>query len=201
VVTSFDITRRRHNLSKTNNHASHKTWPRTKALLESLDPQDLLHAAEQAENHLPISDPRVLELLKMIARVGATAAGSEEKKSYLLAQLKSSMIYHGCPTIFLTLNPAETRSPIALFYAGEEIKVDDFDPKQYPANRRLEKTINNPLAVVEYFHGMVRVIIERVLQAGIFGELTHHFGRVEYQGRRTPHIHLIVCIYLHLQIC
>ena len=84
--------------------------------MESLDPQDLLHAAEQAENHLPISDPRVLELLKMIARVGATAAGSEEKKSYLLAQLKSSMIYHGCPTIFLTLNPAETRSPIALFY-------------------------------------------------------------------------------------
>jgi hypothetical protein len=133
-MTSFDITRRRHNLSCTNNHASRKTWPRPKSLLELLEPQDLLHAADQAENHLPISDPRVRELLKMISRVGATAAGFEEKKSHLLAQLKSAMIYHGCPTIFLTLNPAETRSPIALFYAGEEILVDDFDPEQYPSS-------------------------------------------------------------------
>jgi hypothetical protein len=200
-MTSFDITSRRHNLSSTNNHASRKTWPRTKSLLESLEPQDPLHAADQAENHLPISDPRVRELLKMISRVGATAAGSEEKKSHLLAQLKSAMIYHGCPTIFLTLNPAETRSPIALFYAGEEIVVDDFDPEQYPSSRRLEKTINNPLAVVEYFHSMVRIIIERVLQAGIFGELSHHFGTVEYQGRKAPHIHLIVHVDLHSQIC
>jgi Helitron helicase-like domain at N-terminus len=111
------------------------------------------------------------------------------------------MIYHGCPTIFLPLNPAKTRSPIALFYGGEQIVVDDFDPEQYPSSSRLEKTINNPLAVVEYFHSMVRIIIERVLQAGIFGELSHHFGTVEYQGCKAPHIHLIVHVDLHSQIC
>jgi hypothetical protein len=199
-VTCFDITRRRHNLRTTNNYASRKTWPRAKALLESLDPQDLLHAADQAENHLPISDSRVLELLKMISRVGATAAGSEENKSYLLAQLKSAMIYHGCPTIFLTLNPTETWSPIALFYAGEEIAVDEFDPKQYPSSRRFEKMMYNPLAVVEYFHTMIQVIIEKVLKAGVFSELALHYGTVEYSGRKTPHIHLIVCAYIHLQI-
>jgi hypothetical protein len=199
-MTCFDIARRRHNLSKTNNYASQNTWPRTKTLLESLKPEDLLHAADQAENHLPISDSQVHELLKMISRVGATAAGSEESKSHLFAQLKAAMIYHSCPTIFLTLNPAETRNPVALFYAGEEINVENFDPEQYPSNRRLEKTINNPLAVVEYFHSMVRIIIERVLEAGIFGELSHYFGSVEYQGRKTPHIHLIVCAYIHSQI-
>ena len=186
-MTCFDIMRRRHNILKTNNYASRNAWPRTKDLLQSLAPQDLLHAADQAENHLPISDPRVLELLKMISHVGATAAGSEESKSHLLVQAKSSMIYHGCPTIFVTLNSVETRSSIALFYGGEEIKVDDFDLSQYSSRRRLEIMLNNPLALVEYFHGMVRIIIERVLQAGLFGELAHYFGTVEYQGCKAPH--------------
>ena len=56
----------------------------TKELLESLEEDDLLKAAEEAEKHHPISDPRVNELLKMIARIGSTAAGSDVKKSYLL---------------------------------------------------------------------------------------------------------------------
>ena len=46
--------------------------------------------------------------------------------------------------------------------------------------------------MVEYFHSMVMTIIENVLKAGAFGELAHHFGTIEYQGRHTPHIHLVV---------
>jgi hypothetical protein len=184
--------RRQHNISKTNHQASYNNWSATKELLESLEVDDLLKAAEEAERHHPISDPRVKELLKMIARIGSTAAGSDEKKSYLLAQLKCAMIYHGCPIIFLTLNPAESHSPIALFYAGEEIDVETFDPQLYSSEHRLRRTLDNPLAVVEYFHSMVMTIIEKVLKAGVFGELAHHFGTIEYQGRFTPHIHLAV---------
>jgi hypothetical protein len=201
VLTCFDITRQRRNISKTNNLASHTNWPATKTLLESLAAQDILNAAEEAEKHEPISDLRVRELLKMISRVGATAPGSDEKKSYLLAQLKSAMVYHGCPTIFVTLNPAENHSPIALFYAGEDIDVKNFDPKMYTSVQRLERTLNNPLAVVEYFHNMIRIIIDKVLKGGIFGELAHHFGTIEYQGRKTPHIHLAVYPYSHLYVC
>jgi hypothetical protein len=196
----FDIIRRQRNISTTNNLASRKNWPATKTLLESLDPLDLLKGAKEAEEYKPISDPRVRELLKMISRVGATAPGSDEKKSYLLAQLKSAMIYHGCPTIFLTLNPAESHSPIALFYAGEEIDVEHFSPQQYTAERRLERTLNNPLAVVEYFHTMVTTIIEKILKGGVFGDLAHHYGTIEYQGRKTPHIHLAVPPHAHLHI-
>jgi hypothetical protein len=184
-------------MRKTNNLGSRPNWPATKELLESLDPRDLLKAAEQAENHVPITDPRVHELLKMISRVGVTAAGSDEKKSHLLAQLKSSMVYHGCPLIFLTLNPAETHSPIALFYAGEEINVEDFDPHKYSPEERLRRTVSNPLAVVEYFHSMISIIIEKILKGGIFGDLAHHYGTIEYQGRKTPHIHLAVCPECH----
>ena len=191
-MTCFDITRRRHNISKTNNQASYNNWGVTKDLLESLEVDNLLKGADEAEKHHPISDPRVKELLKMIARIGSTAAGSDEKKLYLLTQLKCAMIYHGCPIIFLTLNPGERHSPIALFYAGEKIDLESFDPELYSSEERLKRMVDNPLAVVEYFHSMVTAIIEKVLKGGVFGELIHHFGTIEYQGRYTPHIHMAV---------
>jgi hypothetical protein len=61
--------------------------------------------------------------------------------------------------------------------------------------------LKNPLAVVEYFHDMVRVIIEKVLKGGIFGDLLHHYGPIEYQGRYTPHIHMAVSIHSILSLC
>jgi len=192
VVSSFDISRLNHNSLKTNVLARRKTWPATALLLESLTPEQLMEAASQAEKHQPITDPAIQELLKGVARVGSTASGSDERKSYMLAQLKSSIVHFGCPAIFLTINPHERYSPIALFYAGEEIDIRKFQPKWYALSQRLKRTLNNPLAVVEYFHNMIRAIIENVLKAGIFGEVSHYYATIEYQGRGTPHTHLAV---------
>ena len=200
-MTCFDITRRRHNISKTNNQASYNNWAATKELLESLEVDELLKAADEAEKHQPISDPRVKKVLKTIARIGSTAAGSDEKKSYLLVQLKCAMIYYGCLIIFPTINPGERHSPIALFYAGEKIDVRSVDPDLYSSEARLRKMLDNPLAVVEYFHSMVTTIIQTVLKGGVFGELAHHFGTIEYQGRHTPHIHMAVFPQTILQLC
>ena len=52
--------------------------------------------------------------------------------------------------------------------------------------------LRNPLAVVEYFHMTVRTILSTLIKGGLFGELLHHYGTIEYQGRGTPHIHLLV---------
>ena len=112
----------------------------------------------------------------------------------MLAQLKSSIVYFGCPIIYLTINPHERYSPIALFYAGEEIDLRKFQPKRYTLSQRLKKTVNNPLAVVEYFHNMVTAIIENVLKEGIFGDVNHYYVTIEYQGRDISHMHLAISI-------
>jgi len=96
-----------------------KTWPATALLLESLTAEQLMEAASQAEKHQPITDLAIRELLKGVARIGSTASGSDERKSYMLAQLKSSIVHFGCPIIYLTINSHERYSPVALFYAGE----------------------------------------------------------------------------------
>jgi len=71
-----------HNLSKTNVLARQKSRPATELLLASITPEQLLEAAVQAERHQPITDPAVRELLKGVSRVGSTAAGSDQRKSY-----------------------------------------------------------------------------------------------------------------------
>ena len=181
-----------HNLSKTNILARQKNWPTTELLLASLTCEQLLEAASQAERHEPITDPAVRELLKGVTRVGSTAAGSDERKSYLLAQLKSSIVQFGCPLIFITINPHERYSPLALFYAGEKIDVKKYCPKSLSLASRLQVTLDNPLAVVEYFHTMIKAIIDHMLKGGMFGDVAHHFATIEYQGRGTPHTHLAV---------
>ena len=50
--------------------------------------------------------------------------------------------------------------------------------------------------MVEYFHNMITAIIENVLKEGIFGDVNHYYGTIEYQGRGTPHMHLAVCIHM-----
>jgi len=130
----------------------------------------------------------------MISSIGATAPGSEEKKSYEFAQPKSSMVHFGLPVIYLTFNPGENHSPIALLYAGENIDIKAFSPQLYAAGERLNTMLENPLAVVEYFHNTIKTIIQTLLKGGMFGELVHYYGPVEYLGRGPPHTHLVVYI-------
>ena len=164
----------------------------TGPLLESLTDEQLVNAAKEAAQHKPVTDVGVKKLLAMVSSIGATAPGSEEKKSYELAQLKSSMVHFGVPVIYLTFNPGENSSPIALLYAGENIDIESFSPQLYTAGERLNTMLGNPLAVVEYFHTTINTIIRTLLKGGMFGELVHHYGSIEYLGRGPPHTHLVV---------
>jgi hypothetical protein len=134
-------------------------------------------------------------LLSSVSRAYSNIPGSDDKKAQLLVQLKSLIVQYGCPVIFLTLNPGDNFSPLALFYSGEEIDLTNFEPDHYPYEDRARRLVTNPLAVVEYFHNTIRSIIEGPLKKGLFGELQHHFGTIEYQNRGTPHIHLAVRVY------
>src|SRR5437762_8468893 len=93
IMSSFDISRLNHNSSKTNVLTRHKTWPTMALPLESLTMKQLMEAASQGEKHQPITDPAIQELLKGIAHIGSTASDSDERKSYMLAQLQSSIIH------------------------------------------------------------------------------------------------------------
>jgi hypothetical protein len=79
VVSSFDISRLNHT-SKTNVLARRKNWLVMEPLLLSLIAEQFTPTASEAEKHQPTTDP------KGVVRVGSTAAGSEERNSYMPVQ-------------------------------------------------------------------------------------------------------------------
>lgn len=185
-------------MKKSSMFARRRNWPKTKGLLESLTSESLEKAAKQMKNYEPMTDPAVRELLRMITLMGSTVSGSDEKKSHLLTEIKSLIVYYGLPLIYLTLNPGDRHSPVTLLYAGEEIDIKSFCPSLWTSATRLRLTLSNPLAVVEYFHTTINVIIGTMLMGGMFGELTCYYGPIEYQGRGTPHTHLAVFFVFYL---
>lgn len=191
-MIAFDILRREQSMSKVNIRTKQRTWNKTRRLLESLTVNDLRDAIKQEQKYYKINNPAVLELLKSLSQIGSATPGSDERKSYMLTELKSSLIYHGCPVIYLTINPGDRYSPLALLYAGVQINVDSFIAEEYSFTDRVKKLLQNPLAAVEYFHNMIEAIIEGVLKKGMFGEVAHYYGTIEYQGRFTPHMHMAV---------
>jgi hypothetical protein len=192
-MVSFDLLRRQQAMTKVTLRTKQKTWTKTQQLLESLTSEDLTKAAKEEERNHQITNPAVMELLKMLGQIGGTTSGSDERKSYMLTELKSSFVYFGCPVIYLTVNPADRHSPLALLYSGVNIDIANFVSDDYSYTKRVQSLLKNPLSVVEYFHSMIGAIMEGVLQQGMFGELVHHYGTIEYQGRFTPHIHMAVC--------
>ena len=92
----------------------------------------------------------------------------------------------------MTLNLGECHLPIVLFYAGERIDINASFSALYDAAYRLEITLNNPLAVVECFHMVADTVINTMLKGGMFSDLLLYYGPIEYQGRGTPHTHLVV---------
>ena len=117
--------------------------------MKSLTVTDLREAAVQEQKYHKINDSAIWELLKSLGQIGSAIAGSDERRSYMLTELKSSFVYHGCPVIYLTINPGDRHSSLALHYAGVPIDVHKFIPDEYSFTDRIRKLLQNPLAVGE----------------------------------------------------
>ena len=192
VLLTFDVSRRNHSIAQSTIQTKSKYWADTERILATLTPEELRHAASRAEAHQPIENSAVRTLLRSVSRIGGHALGSDSRKFNMFSQLKSSIVYHGFPVIYMTLNPGEKFSPLALSYAGVPIDMSSFEPQLFELSRRSKILLQNPLAVVTYFHNTVRTILATIVKGGLFGEVKHHFGVIEYQGRGTPHIHMLV---------
>jgi hypothetical protein len=130
--------------------------------------------------------------VKLLAVVGSRTPGSDEQKTQMLVQMKSMVVNLGCPSIYLTINPGDRHSPFVLRFAGESIDPFDFHPSDYTSTERLRTALANPHAVNEYFDTMMHLLVRCVFAGGLFGRLVAHFGVKEFQGRGSPHAHLLV---------
>jgi len=124
----------------------------------------------------------------LIIYININVFESNEKKLYLLMQLKSFIVYYKCLFIFFIINLNERHFFIALYYIKKEINVNDFIFQIYNFFNRLKIILKNFLTMIEYFYNIIKTIIDICFKKDMFEILMHYYDIIEYQNRFTSHI-------------
>ena len=118
----------------------------------------------QMKKYQSIINSSIHELLKMISWIEYIIMSLNEKKLYIFIEFKFFMIYYEYSIIFLTINFLHLYSFISLFYVEEKINVFEFNFVIYFAFIWLRIMLKNSLIMIEYFHNMIKIIIEMILK-------------------------------------
>ena len=132
-------------------------------------------------------------LLQHIKTVGGRVMGSAYSRTALRTQIHALIYNQGLPSIFLTINPADIHSPVALYFAGIELNLDNIQSEQLmDAYKRAEIVASHPVATAKFFHVLITNILGTMIMGGVLGPVKAYFGAVESQGRGSLHLHLLI---------
>ncbi|CAF4052892.1 unnamed protein product [Adineta steineri] len=133
------------------------------------------------------------KLVNHIKTIGGRVMGSAYSRTSLRTHLHAMIFNQSLPNIFLTLNPADIHSPVALYFAGVKLDLDNVQAEQLmDAYKRAEIIASHPVATAKFFHILISNILDTMILGGVVGPVKAYFGTVESQGRGSLHLHLLI---------
>ena len=133
------------------------------------------------------------KLLNHIKTIGGRVMGSAYSRTALRTRIHALIYNQGLPSIFLTLNPADIHSPVALYFAGVKLDLNNVRTDQLmSAYKRAEIIASHPVATAKFFHLLISNILDTMITGGVLGPTKAYFGTVECQGRGSLHLHLLI---------
>lgn len=140
-----------------------------------------------------ITNPRINMLIRQIRTVGGNVMGSAYSRAALRAQIHALIFNQGLPSIFMTINPADIHSRIALYFAGVDLDLDKILPETIPSTyERAQIIARHPVATARYFNVLISSILKCMVEKGVLGPIKAYFGTVENQGRGSLHLHILM---------
>ncbi|CAF4863642.1 unnamed protein product, partial [Rotaria sp. Silwood2] len=119
--------------------------------------------------------------------------GSAYLRTALRTRIHALIYNQGLPSIFLTLNPADIHSPVALYLAGVKLDLDNIQNEQLmDTYKRAEIIASHPVANAKFFHLLITNILNTMIIGGVLGPIKTYFGTVESQGRGSLHLHFLI---------
>ena len=136
------------------------------------------------------------DLMRHVDYVGGHVQGSVTAKKYMRNEIWSMINFMGAPSWFITLSPADSNHPIALYFADHDLV---FKPRIRSWSERSSLVARNPVAAARFFNVMVCAFIFHVLgvnadHRGLYGPTSAYYAAVEQQGRLTLHLHTMLWI-------
>ena len=151
----------------------------------------LVNISKQA--YSSVDDPRINLLMKHIKAVGGRVMGSAHIRSSLRTKIHALCFYLGLPSLFITINPADIHSPVALYFAGVNLDLDNIIPQElYTTYHRAHIVATHPVATAKFFNILIKNILKCLVLGGVIGPVNAYFGTVESQGRGSLHLHLLI---------
>ena len=174
-------------------------------LISTITPDDLKKASEEETRKVRFSNPAVQALRGQLATVRTRVKGTDESRQHVRSKIWGTNLVSNPPTLWITINPADTQDPIAQVFAGAEIDLDNFCNTGGPNSvERARNIAEDPFSSAKYFHFVVKCVLEILFgitkrgsgrmdrKEGIFGKVQNYVGTVEAQGRGTLHLHMLL---------
>ena len=200
----FGVIQKRQVASSASLQITRKDFVRNEEAIRSLKPGDLLQAAGEENRKVPFSNPAIQSLRRNVSTLRAKVMGTDESQIKIRAQIWSTIVVQGPPSLWITINPSDTNDPIAQVLAGIDIDLDHFSSTAGPNSEcRSQIIASDPHAASEFFHFIIKAVLEELFglgghgnhknrQEGIFGKVASYIGTVEAQGRGTLHLHMVL---------
>ena len=174
-------------------------------LISTITPKDLIKASEEETQKKRFSNAAVQALRNQLAAVRTRVKGTDESRQHVRSKIWGTNLVSNPPTLWITINPADTQDPIAQVFAGVEIDLDKFCNTDGPNSvERARNMAEDPFSSAKYFHFVVKCVLEILFgitkqsngrferKEGIFGKVQNYVGTVEAQGRGTLHLHMLL---------
>lgn len=140
-----------------------------------------------------LPNARINMLLQQIKTVGGHVMRSAYSRVVLRTQTHALVFNQGLPSIFMTINPADILSRIALYFAGVDLDLDKILPHIIPSTyERAQIIAAHPVSTARFFHLLISNILKCMVEKGVLGPVKAHFGTVENQGRGSLHLHILI---------
>ncbi|CAF4063150.1 unnamed protein product [Rotaria sp. Silwood2] len=163
--------------------------------IQSLNSNDIEMALNKSAKNTfnSTSNASIHKLLNHIKTIGGRVMGSTYSRTALRTRIHALIYNQGLPSIFLTLNPADIHSPVALYFAGAKLDLDNIQIEQLMTTyKRAQIIASHPLATAKFFHTLITNILDTMIVGGVLGPIKAYFGTVENQGRGSLHLHLLI---------
>lgn len=145
------------------------------------------------KTYTSISNPRIDVLMRQIKTVGGNVMGSAYSRAALRTQIHALIFNQGLPSIFMTINPADIHSRVALYFAGVDLDLDRIIPEIIPSTyERAQIIASHPVATARFFNVLISSLLECMVEKGVLGPIKAYFGTVENQGRGSLHLHILL---------
>jgi hypothetical protein len=200
----FGVLQKRQVCSAAALQISKTSFLRHERAIRALKPSDFDLAAAEENAHKSFSNPTIQSLRHTLSAVRSKVMGTDESRIKIRSLIWGMCMMKNPPSIWMTINPADTQDPIAQVLCGEDLDLDDFINCAH-ARPSDVAVASDPYAAASFFHLMVNAILECLLgikgykrgqpvrrEKGILGIVEAYIGTVEAQGRGTLHLHMVL---------